>query len=52
MSAYEIYEMCKDMDYADYEDDYASDIAFISALLQELGVGGTLAVLREMDFNV
>lgn len=52
MSAYDIYELCKDMDFCDYAENYESDIAFISALLQEIGTENTLAVLREMEFLV
>lgn len=48
MSAYEIYDLCKDMDFMDYEETYESDIAFIQALIDAIGDKDALSVLREM----
>ena len=48
MSAYEIYALCRDMDFMDYEETFDNDIAFIQALIDAIGDKDALSVLREM----
>lgn len=45
MTAYEVYEELKDMDFLDYEDTKESDIEYIAAMIARVGVEKTLAIL-------
>lgn len=45
MTAYEIYEELKDMDFMDYEDTYDDDIEYIAGMIARVGVEKTLAIL-------
>ena len=45
MTAYEVYEELKDMDFMDYEDTYDEDIEYIAAMIARVGVEKTLAIL-------
>lgn len=49
MTAYEVYEELKDMDFADYEDSKESDIEYIAGMIARVGVEKTLAILTGED---
>lgn len=47
-SAAALYELFLDQDFNDYSDTVDSDLAFIAALIQEIGYRNAKAVLQEM----
>lgn len=49
MTAYDIYEDLKDMDFRDYEDLYDEDIEYIAGLIARVGIEKTLAILGGDD---
>lgn len=43
-----LYKEFMDMDYMDYSEHFEADLAFISALIESIGVNDTRKVLKQM----